>query len=94
MDYKMSPTGQYLSQMEYTPNPKIAELLKKPIKIKFLCDSDKSEHIVEAVVENGEIVIDFDGKWYRTTDDLFGKAEIAGDRLVTLGYSVHDFEVI
>ena len=70
------------------------ELLKKPIKIKFFCDSDESEHIVEAVDENGEIVIDFDGKWYRTTDDLFGKAEIAGDRLVTLGYSVHDFEVI
>ena len=44
--------------------------------------------------ENGEIVINFDNKWYRTVDDLFGKAEIAGDRLVTLGYSAHDFEVI
>ncbi|MBR5090550.1 MAG: TnpV protein [Ruminiclostridium sp.] len=31
MSEKMSPTGQYLSQMEYTPNPKIAELLKRPI---------------------------------------------------------------
>ena len=70
------------------------ELLKKPIKIKFFCDSDEHEHIVEAVEEDGEVIINFDGKWYRTADDLFMKAEIEGDRLVTLGYSVHDFEVI
>ncbi len=70
------------------------ELLKKPIKIKFFCDSDEHEHIVEAVEEDGEVVINFDGKWYRTADDMFMKAEIEGDRLVTLGYAVHDFEVI
>ncbi len=70
------------------------ELLKKPIKIKFFCDSDEHEHIAEAVEEDGEVIINFDGKWYRTIDDLFMKAEIEGDRLVTLGYAVHDFEVI
>ena len=31
MNYKLSPTGQYLTEMQYTDNPKEQALLQKPI---------------------------------------------------------------
>lgn len=70
------------------------ELLKRPIKISFYSDDDDKEHIVEAVEEDGEVVISFEGKWYRTIDDFFNKAEICGDRLVSIALGLYDFEVI
>ena len=52
---------------------------------------------VEAVEEDGAVVIRFDGgdgeRWYRTIDDFFAKAEIAGERIVTLYYDLYGFEV-
>ncbi len=70
------------------------ELLKRPIKISFYSDDDDKAHIVEAVEEDGEVVISFEGKWYRTIDDFFNKAEICGDRLVSIALGLYGFEVI
>ena len=55
---------------------------------------DEEEHFVEAVEEDGEVVINFEGSWYRTVDDFFAKASIDGIRLVIIGWELYDFEVI
>ena len=68
------------------------ELLTKPVKVSFMYDGE--EFIVEALEEDGEVIISFDGKWYRTTDDFFAKASIDGLRLVVIGWGLYDFEVI
>lgn len=38
-------------------------------------------HEVEAVEEEGAIVIRFDDEWFRTVDDFFQKAELDGELL-------------
>ena len=53
------------------------------IKVSFRYDGE--EHLAEAVEEDGKVVINFDGTWYRTTDDFFAKASIDGLRLVVIG---------
>ena len=68
------------------------ELLTKPVKVSFWYDGE--EHLTEAVEEDGEVVINFDGTWYRTTDNFFAKASIDGLRLVVIGWELYDFEVI
>ena len=68
------------------------ELLTKPVKVTFMYDGEK--FVVEAVEEDGEVIISFDGKWYRTTDDFFAKASIDGLRLVVISWELYDFEVI
>ena len=68
------------------------ELLKNPVHISFYCDEE--EHFVESIEEDGNIVIHFDNKWYRSIDDFFAKAEIDGQRIVILGWELYDFEVI
>ena len=67
-------------------------LLLKPVKVQFFFEEDA--HEIEAVEENGEVVIRFDDKWYRTVDDLFQKAEINGELLTTLYEELYFFEVI
>ena len=61
------------------------ELLTKPVKVTFMYDGEK--FVVEAVEEDGEVIISFDGKWYRTTDDFFAKASIDGRRLVVIRWA-------
>ena len=68
------------------------ELLTKPVKVSFMYDGE--EFIVEALEEDGEVVINFDGKWFRTVDDFFAKASIDGSRLVVISWELYDFEVI
>ena len=72
MSEKMSPTGQYLSQMEYTPNPKIAELLKKPIGRwgRMWMDWIKAEYPQEV-----QIYI-MEGKWNLIPRQIDEEAEI------------------
>ena len=67
-------------------------LLLKPVKVRFFFE--ETQHEIEAVEENGEVVIRFDDKWYRTVDDLFQKAEIDGELLTTLYEELYDFEVV
>ena len=67
-------------------------LLLRPVKVRFFFE--ETQHEIEAVEENGEVVIRFDDKWYRTVDDLFQKAEIDGELLTTLYEELYDFEVV
>ena len=68
------------------------ELLTVPAKISFWYDEEK--HTIESVEEDGSVVINFDGKWFRTVDDFFAKASIDGSRLVVISWELYDFEVI
>ncbi len=62
-------------------------LLKKPIKIVFFHDLFEEVYEVEAVEEDGKVIIHFCDKWYRDSDDFFSNANINGDKLTAL-YSV------
>lgn len=66
-------------------------LLKVPCKVSFRYKN--KEYHVTAVEENGECVISFCDKWYRTRDDFFGKATIGKDRLTAICNDFYMFEV-
>ncbi len=54
-------------------------LLKSPAKVSFSFEG--TEHEIEAIKEDGEVVIRFDDAWFRTIDDFFQKAELDGELL-------------
>lgn len=58
------------------------ELFREPCRVTFLYIGE--EHYAEATREDGRMVIEFDGRWYRGVDDFFEKAEIDGERLTSL----------
>lgn len=63
--------------------------LTRPCKIRFRCKG--KYHEVSCVEENGENVIDFEGRWYRTVDDFFKKATIEGKLLTDTLTAMDDF---
>ncbi len=66
-------------------------ILKKPAVVTF---GYKGKHMqVESMEEDGELVIRFHDKWFRTVDDFFSKAEIDGELLTTLYDKLYDWEV-
>lgn len=67
-------------------------LLKTPKKVRF--KFEETPHEVEAVEEDGAIVIRFDDRWFRTIDDFFQKAELDGELLTTRYEELYDFEVL
>lgn len=67
-------------------------LLQSPCKITFKYGNKK--HSVEAVEEDGECVICFDGTWYRTRDDFFKKAAIDNKVLTEIYDDLYLFEVV
>ena len=67
-------------------------LLTEPCMVTFEFEGKK--HKVECVEEDGEYVINFDGKWFRTRDDFFGKAAIDNYRLTEIYDDLYSFEVI
>lgn len=67
-------------------------LLNTPKKVRF--KFEETPHEVEAVEEDGAIVIRFDDRWFRTIDDFFQKAELDGELLTTRYEELYDFEVL
>lgn len=67
-------------------------VLTKPNKVSFYYDGNVYE--VESLIEDGELVIRFEDKWYRTVDDFFKKAMIDGLYLTTIYQELLDFELI
>ncbi len=65
-------------------------LLTKPGTVTFTLFGDTYE--VHAVEEEGEVAVEFEGKWFRTRDDFFQKAEVDGDRLTYLYDQVEDLK--
>lgn len=67
-------------------------LAKAPVKVRFYYEN--KEQIWEVVEEDGELVIRFNNKWYRTREDFFAKACIDGTPLTHIYDALYDFEVI
>lgn len=66
-------------------------VLQSPARVRFMFEDE--EHEVEAVEEDGSIVIRFDENWFRTIDDFFQKAELDKE-LITMRYlELYDYEV-
>ncbi len=68
-------------------------LFTKPSVVSFKYE-DKT-YIVRSELEDGNIAIEFNGKWYRKREDFFTKATIEDDLLLTqLYFELYDFEVV
>ena len=68
-------------------------LLTKPCVISFKYE-DKT-FTVRSVLENDNIAIEFNNKWYRSREDFFAKATIEDDILLTqLYFDLYSFEVV
>ena len=66
-------------------------VLREPNLVRFRYDEEV--HTVEALIEEGAVVIRFDNKWYRTIDDFFARAAINGTLLTTIESDLYMFEV-
>jgi len=67
-------------------------LLVSPAKVRFRFED--GAHEVEAVEEDGAVVIRFDDGWFRTADDFFRNAELDGELITTRYEELYDFEVL
>lgn len=67
-------------------------LLTKPVKIRFKFRG--KEQNLEAIEEDGSVVVKFNDKWFRDRDDFFGKACIDNERLTAIYDRLKGFEVI
>ncbi len=66
-------------------------LLASPVKVRFRFEDEV--HEVEALEEDGALVIRYDDRWFRTVDDFFQKAELEGELLTMRYEELYDFEV-
>lgn len=67
-------------------------LAKSPVKVRFYFDD--REQIWEVTEENGNLVICFNGKWYRSREDFFAKACIDDIPVTHIYDAFYGFEVI
>lgn len=67
-------------------------LLLKPVTVTFRYK--KAVQKLQAVEEDGEVVICFNGKWYRTVDDFFQKAHIGDVRLTEVYDELKRFRIV
>jgi TPR repeat protein len=70
-------------------------LLEKPVKVHFTFNFDWKPHTIESTLEDdGTIAICFDGKWFRTFDDVITKGKIEGNPIALSTWRMKDFEVL
>lgn len=67
-------------------------LLKTPHKISF--DHEEKTYQIESVMEGGECVVCFDGKWFHSRDDFFKDGVIGNTKLTSIYNDLYGFEVI
>ena len=58
------------------------EVLTRPVKVSFRMHGEDTEHILEAVDEDG-IAIRYDDKWYRSVNELFVKSNLGKEAIHT-----------
>ena len=86
-----------LCQLPPRPEPMDIDLfnlftiLREPVRVSFYYQRKKME--INAVMENDDCVISFNGQWYRNVDDFFARASIDGERLTSLYHELYGWEV-
>ena len=86
-----------LCQLPPRPEPMDIDLfnlftiLREPVRVSFCYQRKKME--INAVMENDDCVICFNGHWYRNVDDFFARASIDGERLTSLYHELYGWEV-
>lgn len=69
------------------------EVLRKPAKVQFTYQ--KKKYTIEATEEpDGSVAVCFNGKWFRSVEDMMMKAEINGEPLSVNEWQVRNVEVI
>ena len=66
-------------------------VLREPSKVCFRYR--RAGYEVRSVMEEGECVICFDGKWFRTVDDFFARAALSGNLLTAIYQDLYGWEV-
>ena len=67
-------------------------LLKSPHKVTFKID--QKQYTVEAVQEDNECTVCFDGKWFRDRDEFFKNAAVGNTRLTAVYDDLYGFEIV
>ena len=67
-------------------------VLSSPAKVRFSFEGNV--HEAEAVSEEEMLPVCFDGKWFRSVDEFFKKAELGGEHITTLYQELYDFEIV
>ena len=67
-------------------------LLKTPHKVTFKIN--QKLHTVEAVQEDNECTVCFDGKWFRDRDEFFKNAAVGNTRLTAVYDDLYGFEIV
>ena len=66
-------------------------VLEKPTLLTF--ENYEERYEVESVIEDGELVVRFKDKWFRTIDDFMQKAEIDGKSLCKIYFELENFKI-
>ena len=66
-------------------------VLEKPTLLTF--ESYEETYEVESEIEDGELVVRFNDKWFRTVDDFIQKSEIDGEKLCQNYYELENFKI-
>ena len=83
--------------LPFQPDPAAFDLfslyvvLQNPARVHFRYG--KNSYEVRSIMEDGECVICFDGKWFRTVDDFFAKAMLRGRLLTGIYQDLYGWEV-
>ena len=65
--------------------------LSKPAKITF--NHINKTYLVESVMEENQLAVRFEDKWFRTIDDFMQKAEIDGEKLSYIYDELENFKI-
>ena len=96
IDYLIKAVDRYYQLVDFEEKDldlyTMSYLMKNPVMIHFMYNNETFE--VETVDEEGEIVVRFGEKWYRSVEDFYMDARIGENSITSLAYEFYDFEVI
>lgn len=68
------------------------EILKTPHVISFYYNG--AECVIESILEDGNLVVKYNDKWFRTIDDFISKATIGDELLAKLHFDLYSFTLV
>lgn len=68
------------------------EVFKKPHKVSFMYMNKK--YFINSSLEDGNVIIEFGNKWFKSVDDFLKKAVIDNKRLTNIFYKFENFKLL